>query len=233
MPVPIVCSQCGATYENIKLAPGAAFACGDCGRELHAPGAQQPAAGVALPVVQPTVRAPGTPPPVAQPTTATPPPIVQPKAAPAEGAPPVMQPKAAPANDPPPVVPKRPAPAIQSRPKPGAQPTPRRRATSGRGQQPAKNAPPGQGRRSRPGARRRTTSRPHTRVINTDDMQGELKTKSNKPIILASCFGAVALAVLIFVIATLIPGGVGARYPKTLSQIRVHRDHDFLLTCDV
>ncbi|NRA95398.1 MAG: hypothetical protein HRU14_04240, partial [Planctomycetes bacterium] len=111
MPVPIVCPKCGATYENIKLTPGSAFACGDCGRELHAPGAQQPAAEATLPVVQPTARPPGTPPPVAQPTRAAPPPVVLPKAAPTNDSPPVVLPKAAPANDAPPVGRPKAAPA--------------------------------------------------------------------------------------------------------------------------
>ncbi|MAB90126.1 MAG: hypothetical protein CMJ90_11785 [Planctomycetes bacterium] len=208
MPVPIVCPKCGATYENLKLSAGAAFACGDCGRELHVPGKEKPAPGPALPVVQPTARSPGAPPPVVKPTA--PPPVVKPTAAPPvvkpTAPPPAVKPKVAPADDAPLTVPPRVAPAIQPRAKSGTKPPGPRRTPSGRGRQAQSKAPPPQKRKTRP-AKRRTTNRPRTRVMSAEGMERNAEKKSNRGLILAGCFGAIALAVLILVIVN--SGGNG------------------------
>lgn len=181
MPVPIVCPECGATYQSLKLAPGTAFACGDCSHTLHVPGAEKAAAGPGLPVVQPTARVPGAPvvqptatPPVAQPAAGVTPPVVPPRVAPGGGPPPVVRPAGS-AGAAPAVQPQRqPGPGPQ---KPGARP-------------------------AQKGGPRRTTKRPHTRVVNTEELGVIPEKKSNTGIILASCFGVVALAVLVIVIVS-------------------------------
>lgn len=179
----------------------------------------------------PVVRPSGGPPPVVEPAKSTPPtvqpgvrpPTVQPGGSGAAPAPMIQPTRKPPTGKQPtkarggqnPARGKRPAAGRSKRPARGAP----RQPPQGR-QQPAPTAPmpggapaaatpaPAARPQGRPGAGpvRRATNRPVTRVIGEQDIGGPPQAKSRTPLILASVFGVICLAVLVIVIASMTGG---------------------------